>query len=114
MPKRQARACLPEKATVPGHAPHSTREYGDKGERLAETYLKRRGLKLVARGYVTPVGEIDLIVRDGDTVVFVEVKRAQPSIRRAAGVSRRGQAAQDAAPRMVSARAGLDRPPVPL
>ncbi|NLG42492.1 MAG: YraN family protein [Phycisphaerae bacterium] len=73
MPKRQARACLPEKATL-GHAPHSTREYGDKGERLAETYLKRRGLKLVARGFVTPVGEIDLIVRDGDTVVFVEVK----------------------------------------
>jgi putative endonuclease len=52
----------------------SRRQYGDQGERLAEKYLKRRGLKLLTRGYAAPVGEIDLILRDGDTIVFVEVK----------------------------------------
>jgi putative endonuclease len=52
----------------------SRRQYGQEGERLAETYLKGRGLKVVARGYSAPVGEIDLIMRDQETVVFIEVK----------------------------------------
>lgn len=50
------------------------RELGLEGERLAERFLRRGGLKLLARRYATPVGEIDLIMRDGETVVFVEVK----------------------------------------
>jgi putative endonuclease len=54
--------------------PDLRRQYGNEGERLAETYLKRHGLKLLARGYASAVGEIDLILRDGETVVFVEVK----------------------------------------
>lgn len=33
-----------------------------------------RGLRVLDRSVRTPYGEIDLIVRDGDTVVFVEVK----------------------------------------
>ena len=52
----------------------SRRQCGQEGERLAETYLKGRGLKVVARGYSVPVGEIDLIMRDRETVVFIEVK----------------------------------------
>ncbi len=55
---------------------------GRKGERLALRLLKRRGLKLLARNYRCPAGEIDLIVLDktadstcgAETVVFVEVK----------------------------------------
>jgi putative endonuclease len=47
---------------------------GLEGERLAERFLRRLGLKTVARRYSTPVGELDLVMRDGDTVVFVEVK----------------------------------------
>jgi len=50
------------------------RQLGLEGERVAETFLRRRGLKTVARAYATPVGEIDLVMRDGATVVFVEVK----------------------------------------
>jgi putative endonuclease len=49
-------------------------ELGARGEALAEQFLKRAGLKLVARSYRTPVGELDRIMRDGETVVFVEVK----------------------------------------
>jgi putative endonuclease len=49
-------------------------ELGRKGEKLAEKYLKQRGLKTVARHYSTPVGELDLVMRDGQTLVFAEVK----------------------------------------
>jgi len=47
---------------------------GSQGERLAERYLKRQGLRIIARGYDTPVGEIDLIAREDGVLVFVEVK----------------------------------------
>ncbi|MCK4343410.1 MAG: YraN family protein [Phycisphaerae bacterium] len=47
---------------------------GREGERLAERFLRKRGLKMIARRFNTPVGELDLVMRDGDTVVFVEVK----------------------------------------
>jgi len=49
-------------------------ELGAKGERLAEQFLKKRGLKTLARRFRTPVGEIDLVMREGETIVFVEVK----------------------------------------
>jgi putative endonuclease len=44
------------------------------GEDLALRYLLRRGYRLVERNYRKRRGEIDLIVRDGDVLVFVEVK----------------------------------------
>ena len=47
---------------------------GDRGERAAGRYLRRRGLRLITRNYRTSQGEIDLIARDGPTLVFVEVK----------------------------------------
>ena len=51
---------------------------GDRGEREAARFLKARGMRVMVRGYRTAQGEIDLICRDGDTLVFVEVKsRAQ-------------------------------------
>jgi putative endonuclease len=46
---------------------------GDAEERAAE-FLARRGLAIVMRNYRTRAGEIDLIARDGDTLVFVEVR----------------------------------------
>ena len=49
----------------------------DKG-RLAEQaccrYLQQQGLRLIEQNYRTRGGEIDLIMRDGDTLVFVEVR----------------------------------------
>jgi len=49
-------------------------QLGLQGERLAEAYLKKQGFKTVARRFATPVGELDLVMRKADTVVFVEVK----------------------------------------
>ncbi len=50
------------------------RDLGLQGERLAEAFLKNCGLRPLTRRYNTPVGELDLVMRDADTVVFVEVK----------------------------------------
>ena len=50
------------------------REVGPVGERLAARFLKKLGYKVLRRNCGSSLGEIDLIMRDGDTVVFVEVK----------------------------------------
>ena len=47
---------------------------GQKGEKIVEEYLKARGCKILKRNYRTPFGEADLVVEDGDEIVFVEVK----------------------------------------
>lgn len=56
---------------------------GDRGERAAARFLKKtQGMRVLRCGYRTSRGEIDLIVRDGDTLVFVEVKtrrRGEPT-----------------------------------
>jgi putative endonuclease len=52
---------------------------GRRAESLACDYLKQRGLKLVARNFLCKLGELDLIMRDGETLVFVEVKFRQRS-----------------------------------
>jgi putative endonuclease len=47
---------------------------GDAGEDLAAAVLKKQGYKILERNYLTPLGEIDLIARQGKTLVFIEVK----------------------------------------
>jgi len=47
---------------------------GKMGEDLACGELRRRGYAILARRYRTRFGEIDIVARDGPTVVFVEVK----------------------------------------
>jgi putative endonuclease len=56
------------------------RRRGRWGERLAGFWLLAKGFRTVSSGMRTPVGEIDLIVRRGKLLVFVEVKsrRALP------------------------------------
>jgi len=49
-------------------------ELGKRGEELASRYLSDRGLRLIARNYRCRHGEIDLIMHDGSTIVFVEVR----------------------------------------
>ena len=44
------------------------------GESLAAKHLKARGYRILAQNYRSRRGEIDLIARDGEFVVFVEVK----------------------------------------
>ena len=51
------------------------REAGAVGENAAAVFLESRGMKILARNFRRPTGEIDLIARDGKNVVFVEVKR---------------------------------------
>ena len=52
----------------------STRDSGTEWERAAERFLKAEGLKLVCRNFHGKVGEIDLVMLDGATLVFVEVR----------------------------------------
>jgi len=47
---------------------------GRRAEELAAAYLQQQGLALVERNYRCRYGEIDLIARDGATLVFVEVR----------------------------------------
>ena len=47
---------------------------GAEGERAAKAYLQAEGYRILHENYSTPLGEIDLIAREGDVVVFVEVK----------------------------------------
>ena len=50
---------------------------GRRGESLAAEYLIRLRYVIVERNYRKPYGEVDIIARDGATVVFVEVKTRQ-------------------------------------
>ncbi len=52
----------------------SKKATGDDAERLAERHLHQQGLKTIARNYRCRFGEIDLIMQDGETTVFVEVR----------------------------------------
>jgi putative endonuclease len=48
---------------------------GIEAEDLALTYLQGQGLRLKARNYTCRLGEIDLVLLDGATLVFVEVRQ---------------------------------------
>lgn len=47
---------------------------GVRGETYAAKYLRQKGYAIILRNYRTGMGEIDIIARDGKTLVFVEVK----------------------------------------
>lgn len=53
--------------------------FGSRGERLAARLLKQKGFRILARNCRSRFGELDLIARDGDTIVFVEVKTRSQS-----------------------------------
>jgi putative endonuclease len=57
--------------------PTRRQQLGEAGEALAARLLRQRGYKIIATNYRNPLGEIDLIARDGGTLVFVEVKARQ-------------------------------------
>ena len=56
---------------------NSPQRFGKKAEELAARHLKRRGYKIIVRNYRTKAGEIDIIAREGRTLVFIEVKGRQ-------------------------------------
>ena len=47
---------------------------GITGQSHAEVFLKKKGYKLITSNWRSKLGEIDLIMRDKDTLIFVEVK----------------------------------------
>lgn len=47
---------------------------GKYGERLACEFLKKKGLRVITTNYQTKVGEIDIIARDNESLIFIEVK----------------------------------------
>jgi len=49
-------------------------EIGNYGERVAAAFLRRHGYRVLTRNYETKGGEIDLVCRHGDVLVFVEVR----------------------------------------
>ena len=63
------------KARLSGGRPKPTHlRAGVLGEKAAKKYLKQQGLKFLTANFRSPRGEIDLILRDGDCLVFTEVK----------------------------------------
>lgn len=54
--------------------PTKTLQRGQQAEEKARRYLCKQGLKLVTRNFRSRYGEIDLIMRERDTLVFVEVR----------------------------------------
>ncbi len=53
---------------------NSTRKKGKKAEEIAEKYFLSQGFEVIDKNFRTRAGEIDLIVRKGELLVFVEVK----------------------------------------
>ncbi len=47
---------------------------GRAGETRAVNFLKKKGFLILERNYKTPLGEIDIIAKDNEIIVFVEVK----------------------------------------
>lgn len=52
----------------------TTKQIGDFGENEACKYLERNGIKVLKRNYHERGGEIDIIAKDNETIVFAEVK----------------------------------------
>ena len=52
----------------------NSRRRGSYWERAAESFLWARGLKTLKRNFLARGGEIDLVMLDGDTLVFAEVR----------------------------------------
>ena len=53
---------------------HENAGVGNRGEELASAFLESNGLKIVERNFRCKGGEVDIIARDGKTIVFIEVK----------------------------------------
>ncbi len=82
---------------------------GQAGEDTACAYLERKGLLILERNFRCRGGEIDIVARDGETVVFVEVKERTGSSHGAAieAVTARKRARVVRASRSYAARHGF-------
>jgi len=83
---------------------------GRRGEQLAAWYLRLKGYRILGRNMRTPLGEIDLVIRRGSTLVFVEVKRRRGTIdpRAVVGARQRDRVSRAAGYLLSNGRLGAD------
>jgi len=85
---------------------------GDRGENRAARFLRNKGYKIIFRNFSCPLGEIDIVARDGKTLVFVEVKtRQEDSPTPEANVNSNKQHQITKAARYYLSRYGSPQPP---
>jgi putative endonuclease len=65
---------VPGSSPRPAHAGNWRQTTGARGEDLAAAYLAEQGYVIERRNVRTRYGEIDLVAREGETLVFVEVR----------------------------------------
>ena len=53
---------------------HIKRDFGNTGENLATEYLEKQGYTILERNFYCKQGEIDIIAKDKNEIVFIEVK----------------------------------------
>ncbi len=58
------------------------RWFGTRAERAAEKFLRRLGCKVLGRNVRLPMGELDLVVLDGEVIAFVEVRSTEGNVER--------------------------------
>jgi putative endonuclease len=63
-----------DKSEVLSGQGHQNLGLGNRGEELASAFLERNGFRIVERNFRCKGGEVDIIARDGKTIVFIEVK----------------------------------------
>ncbi len=56
-----------------------SQQFGEKGESIAVNCLKKQGYRIIELNYRTKLGEIDIIAKQGETLVFIEVKARKSS-----------------------------------
>ncbi len=54
-------------------------KFGEKSESVAVDWLKKQGYRIIELNYRTKLGEIDVIAKQGETLVFIEVKARKSS-----------------------------------
>jgi putative endonuclease len=58
-----------------GHEPRrEKKELGKRGEEIALRFLKKKGYRIIEKNYVCNTGEMDIIAKEKDILVFIEVK----------------------------------------
>lgn len=102
LPSQRMKLWASIKSRLIGKAKPLHLTYGKQGERAAKAHLKRHGLKFLTANFRSSRGEIDLVFRDRDCLVFIEVKT------RSSEDWERPAAAVDAERRRRLTRAGLD------
>jgi len=66
---------------------HAALAFGRAGETVGAWALRLKGYRIITRQFRRPVGEIDIIARRGNVLVFVEVKARQSAATAAAAIS---------------------------